>query len=274
MIAKNILLSWLWRIGLLLLFGSAVPAESFLTRQTEEKENTSPQRYAHGGIIRGRTEEKCIYLTFTGHEFAEGGETILRVFRKHKIQGSFFFTGDFYRNPKLHSLIRKLYRQGHYLGPHSDKHLLYAAWEDRNRLLVDKKTFQKDLLENLREMEKLKVRPKRKLFLPPYEWYNRTIADWTAELGFTLINYTPGTISHADYTSPLDGKKYRSSRKIYEAVLEFEKTAPQGLNGFILLSHIGAGPARSDKFFLYLDSLIGELKKRGYQFSTLESLPE
>ena len=60
-----------------------------------------------------------------------------------------------------------------------------------------------------------------KFFLPPYEWYNDTIAAWTKESGLKLINYTPGTLSHADYTTPAD-KNYRSSETIYNSIIDHE----------------------------------------------------
>jgi hypothetical protein len=81
----------------------------------------------------------------------------------------------------------------------------------------------------------------------------------------TLINFTAGTSSNADYTTP-DMKNYKSSQAIYDKILDFEKTEENGLNGFILLLHVGAGEKRVDKFHNRLGSLIGELKRRGYNF--------
>ena len=66
---------------------------------------------------------------------------------------------------------------------------------------------------------------------------------------------------------------YRSSEEILTSILEYEKAQDEfGMNGFILLSHIGTAPARTDKFYLQLDSLIIELSKRGYQFVGLKQL--
>jgi len=45
---------------------------------------------------------KDIYLAFTADEKAEGGEHILQVLEKNDIKASFFFTGNFLRNPKSH----------------------------------------------------------------------------------------------------------------------------------------------------------------------------
>ena len=46
---------------------------------------------------------------------------------------------------------------GHYVGPHSHGHLLYAPWEDRQKSLVDKARFQADLYRNLAELGELGV---------------------------------------------------------------------------------------------------------------------
>ena len=108
-------------------------------------------------------------------------------------------------------------------------------------------------------------------FLPPYEWYNDSISAWTKQLGLQLVNYTPGTLSHTDYTTTND-KNYRSSETIYHSIINYEKTMPSGLNGFILLMHIGAGPGRTDKFYKRLPELIKYLKQKGYHFQTVDQL--
>jgi len=112
---------------------------------------------------------------------------------------------------------------------------------------------------------------KAKYFLPPYEWYNDTISNWCKELGLQLVNYTPGTLSHTDYTTP-DLRAYRSSNEIYNSILEYESDSPDGLNGFILLIHIGSSPQRTDKFYFFLDELINQLIKQGYSFYRIDTL--
>lgn len=137
---------------------------------------------------------------------------------------------------------------------------------------MDKPTFEKDLWDNYREMESFGIGPKEApLFLPPYEWYNDSIAQWTAEQGLQLINITYGTLSHADYTTP-EMPNYRSSQTIYKSILDHEQSAEHGLNGFLLLVHIGVGPQREDKFHLYLDKLLSELHARGYELKRVDEL--
>jgi peptidoglycan/xylan/chitin deacetylase (PgdA/CDA1 family) len=223
----------------------------------------------HGGIIRLDTTLKTVYLVFTGHEFADGGSTILSVLQRHAINASFFFTGDFYRNTEFQTLITQLLRNGHYLGAHSDKHLLYCSWENRDSLLVTKDEFLRDVTDNYSAMAKFGIaKDDAPYFMPPYEWYNTTISEWSIGIGLQIINFTPGTTSNADYTIPTMAN-YVTSDSILARILRVESTHAHGLNGFLLLSHIGTDAQRTDKFYFKLDALITELKKRGYTFRRL-----
>jgi endoglucanase len=209
---------------------------------------------------------------FTGDEFADGGEFIAKTLQQEKITASFFLTGNFYRNPSFKKIIQQLKKEGHYLGPHSDQHLLYCDWNKRDSLLVTKGQFTNDLLKNYEELQSFGIKKQdASFFLPPYEWYNDSIAAWTKKLGLQLINYTPGTLSAADYTTP-DLKNYRSSEIIYNSIINYEASHPSGLNGFILLLHIGTDPKRTDKFYYRLPQLVRYLKQKGFQFQRVDRL--
>lgn len=225
-----------------------------------------------GAIVRGGTSARRLALVFTGGSFADGGEHIRGVLGDQGVKAGFFFTGDFYRTPEFADLIRALAADGHYLGPHSDRHLLYCDWDDRSKTLVGRDEFRADLEANFAEMARFGIaREPGHLFIPPYEWYNDDIAAWAREMGLTLFNFTPGTSSNADYTTP-SMPAYLDSRTIYDRILAYEKTDPHGLSGFLLLVHIGADPERTDKFYLLLGDLIRELKSRGYAFVRVDAL--
>ncbi len=226
----------------------------------------------HGALVRGDISEKKLSIVFTGGDFADGGQHILRVLKDHKVKGSFFFTGDFYRNPGFNSIIYELHEDGHYLGAHSDKHLLYCDWHKRDSLLVSKDEFIVDLKNNYKEMEKFGIETEEvHFFLPPFEWYNDNISKWTADTGLQLINFTKGTRSDADYTTP-DMDQYISSEKIYQSIIKYESENPYGLNGFILLIHVGTAPERIDKFYNRLDELILWLKANHYELERIDEL--
>ena len=150
--------------------------------------------------------------------------------------------------------------------------MLYCDWGKRDSLLVTKQQFSFDLGDNYAAMAMHKITGHHSpFFLPPYEWYNDSIAAWTKKLNLQLINYTPGTLSHADYTGEKD-KNFRSSETIFESVINYEKSKSSGLNSFILLMHIGAGPGRADKFHNKLPQLINYLKAKGYSFKCIDEM--
>jgi peptidoglycan/xylan/chitin deacetylase (PgdA/CDA1 family) len=224
-----------------------------------------------GALCRGPQETRKLALVFTGHEFAEGGEVILDALRERKARASFFLTGDFLANPKFAPLIRRIIREGHYLGPHSDKHLLYCTWDAGRTTLVTREQFQEDLAANVGKIRAAGVSRSPQYFLPPYEHNNAEIARWTSELGFTLVNYTQGTRSAADYTGEAD-KNFVPSQAILDSIYAHEKKDPHGLNGFVLLLHIGAGPNRADKMHSRFPELLDHLSRQGYGCVRIDKL--
>jgi endoglucanase len=226
----------------------------------------------HGAITRGNTSKKQLALVFTGDEYSDGGAYIARFLQQQNSKASFFFTGRFYRNAANKQIIAQLRKQGNYLGPHSDQHLLYCDWNQRDSLLVTQRQFTNDLASNYKAMAAYGINKKDALyFLPPYEWYNDSIAAWAKQQGIQLVNYTPGTFSNADYTTP-DMKNYRSSAAILDSIINYEQRSVTGLNGFILLVHIGTHPARTDKFYYQLPALLNYLRQRKYTLTTVSDL--
>ncbi|WP_160711232.1 glycoside hydrolase family 9 protein [Chitinophaga solisilvae] len=240
------------------------------------KDNESRKKafsYVHGGIIRGDSTRRELTLVFTGDEFNDGGEAIYEALRQQQTPAAFFLTGKFYANPDNKALIKKLKDAGHYLGPHSDQHLQYCDWSNRDSLLVTRADFEKDLNANYHRMALLGIdRSKARYFLPAYEWYNDSIAAWTKASGRQLICFTPGTRSNADYTFPGMGARYRPSEEIFNSIITTARQQPGGLNGYLLLLHIGSDPRRKDKFYQRLPELITALKNQGYRMVGLETL--
>ncbi len=223
-----------------------------------------------GGIIRGPTNEHKIALEFTAHIFTEGGTVILDTLAKHHLKASFFLTGECLRTPTNKELIQRMVAEKHYLGPHSDTHPLLCPWDSPKKTLVTKEFFQNDLQHNLEAIEQFGVKRQAiKFFIPPYEWYNEEIVTWSKELKIQVCNYTPGTRSNADYTED-EAKNFVSSQTIFDSITRLERE--KGLNGFLLLLHLGVGPKRTDKMYDRLDELLTTLEAKGYQFVRVDQL--
>jgi endoglucanase len=215
---------------------------------------------------------KDVSIVFTGDEYGEGMESILLTLKKEKVKAGFFLTGRFYQNPNFISSIRKANAAGHYMGAHSNDHLLYCDWNKRDSLLIDKKTFDKDLDLNFEAMESLGIDTRKQtVFIPPYEWWNDSIASWTNWRGMDLFSFSPGTYTNADYTWPEMGKSYQPSDTIM-ARLERKEKMPGGLAGNILLIHVGTDPRRKDKLYARLPTIIQWIKSKGYTILPINEL--
>jgi peptidoglycan/xylan/chitin deacetylase (PgdA/CDA1 family) len=234
----------------------------------------SDYTWIHNAIVRGPRDEKVMSLVFTGGSWGDGLIHILDTLEERGIRGSFYFTGEFLENPEFQAGIRRIIDNGHTIGAHGHGHLLYAPWDDRDKTLVTQQEFADDLRLNMETLLALGVtREDATWWIPPYEWYNRQIVEWSLAEGLRLFNMTPGTLSHTDYTEA-DAANYRDSEKIFNNILEVESTTPDGLNGFMLLTHVGASPKRPDKFHFLLPRLIDTLQKRGYRFVRAQELLE
>jgi peptidoglycan/xylan/chitin deacetylase (PgdA/CDA1 family) len=237
-------------------------------KESESRPQKKALTTSHGAIVRGDLSERKIALVFTGDLFGDGGDFIANTLGEKHIKASFFLTGNFYRSPTHESLIRKLKMGNHYLGAHSDRHLLYCDWANRDSTLITRREFENDLSANYEAMNVFGIDKRHaRYFLPPYEWYNDSIAIWTKAMGLQLVNLSPGTLSHADYTTP-DMKNYRSSDVIFQSI----KSVSNDLNGFILLLHIGTDPGRKDKFYDKLPELLQYLESLHYEFVTIPDL--
>jgi peptidoglycan/xylan/chitin deacetylase (PgdA/CDA1 family) len=233
--------------------------------------NEKPWSFVEGGVTRGDTSKRQLALIFTGGDFGEGSHHILDVLKARGTKASFFVTGDSLRKPELGPALVRMVNDGHYLGPHSDSHPLYCPWDDRKKTLVSEEFFKSDLQKNIDDLKKLgALKDSRPIyFIPPYEWYNEDQVRWSRQMGVLLFNFTPGSGSNRDW-APEGHRSFAPSQKIFEDILAYEQTDPHGLNGFILLLHLGAD--RKDKVFLLLGPLIDELRRRGYEFVRIHEL--
>lgn len=220
-----------------------------------------------GAVVRINPESKDIYLVFTADSMFQGGESVLRSLKKAGIKASFFVTGNFLRMEEHKEVIGKIIKEGHYLGPHSDRHLLYASWTDRDSSYVTVDSLLQDMKANIAMLAGFGIADSAaRWVIPPYEWYNAEQVDALNSAGFKVMNYTPGTATAADYTYPaLDN--YVPTYMLIDRLMQFEKV--NGLNGAVILIHPGVTYQRPDKLYSKLPELIKMLKKEGYSFKRL-----
>ncbi|WP_313156418.1 polysaccharide deacetylase family protein [Sphingobacterium multivorum] len=210
-------------------------------------------------------------LVFTGHDLSEGTAEVLASLKHNGVKGSFFLTGDYLRTPGFKPYVRQMLSDGHWISGHSDKHILMSDWGSRDVLLVKRDSFVADLKANLKALEGAGVkREQLSYYIPSYEWYNSETVDWAKAVGLNSVNYTPGIRTAADYTYPEMGGRYLSSTAILDNLWSYE--ARYGLNGFLILIHMGTDDRRKDKLYHHLDDIISILKGKGYQLVDVPDL--
>jgi peptidoglycan/xylan/chitin deacetylase (PgdA/CDA1 family) len=219
-----------------------------------------------GGIVRKKTKDKVLSLVFAAHSLGQGTKIILDTLKKKNIQAGFFLTGSFLTNPAFKNDILRIIHDGHYLGPHSYAHLYYNHWGEA-RVLVTEMEFKNDLGKNLEALERFGLKRNLiKLFLPPFETYNRKIVNWSKSLGLTVFSFTPGTFTYKDW-APKNHRFYANSQNILDNVLAKGRS---DLQGSILLLHLGISEGRPDPFYFKLDLLLENLQKLGYSFQRID----
>ena len=224
---------------------------------------------SQGATVKVNSDRKVVHLIFSADTAFEGGESVLQTLSKNKVKASFFLTGNCLREKKLEPLIKKIIKQGHYVGGHSDNHLQYASWENRQQSLVSADSLINDFRKNNVELEKYGIdASKLTYFLPPYEYYNKEHTRLIKSMGQIPVNFTPGIRTAADYTTP-EMPNYKSSQELIDQLFAFEES--NGLNGSIILIHPGTHEKRTDKLYLRLDEIIKRLKKKGYALERLQT---
>ncbi len=244
-----------------------------LAAKQSESNHKNNFTYSHGAIVRGDSTKKEIALVFTADEFGDGLPSIIKTLKIENVKASFFFTGRFYRNKKFQPYIQQLYKDGHYLGPHSDRHLLYNDWNKRDSLLITWKQFNADMPENLNAMQHQHIAVHHpQLYIPPYEWWNDSIASWSNKFDLKLFCFTPGIRTNADYTYPEMGASYKSTEWIIQSLKDQQQKISNVFNGAIILIHAGTDERRKNKLYDKLDQLITWLKSEGYSFKPVDEL--
>ncbi|MEA1886086.1 MAG: hypothetical protein U9N72_02605 [Bacteroidota bacterium] len=99
-----------------------------------------------------------------------------------------------------------------------------------------------------------------------FQWHEGAIIRGDTRTKEIALVFTGDEYADGDMTN------YRNSEEIYHNILDYESKSENGLNGFILLVHIGSSPMRTDKFYYLLDDLIEELTSRGYRFCRIDTL--
>jgi peptidoglycan-N-acetylmuramic acid deacetylase len=200
----------------------------------------------------GDTSQKIIYLTFD--EGYENGYTasILDTLKANTVQAAFFVTkpfvtGSFNGVPDT-DLLKRISSEGHIIGNHSVQHKSMATFTSETAFNAEI-TGVEDAVNSVPGCKMSKY------FRPPEGTFSELSLYYTQKLGYKSIFFA---LAYQDYN--VDNQPDPEYSKA--ALLKNTR------DGMICLLH-----AVSKTNATILDSLIKDWKNRGYEFKTLDDLP-
>ncbi|SET72839.1 peptidoglycan-N-acetylmuramic acid deacetylase [Salinibacillus kushneri] len=212
-------------------------------------EHNPPDAGKYGNILDkydsyyvDKSGEKVVYLTFDlGYE-AGHTELILDILKQQKIPAAFFLAGHYITSAT--DLVKRMHEEGHVIGNHSYNHHDFTTLSEE-KIKEELNKIDEELDKTIGVRHTQFVRP------PRGDFSERTLAI-TEKLGYTSVFWSAALV---------DWGSQNGQQSAYKDIVEHIHP------GAIILLH-----ATSKDNALALEHLIDELRKRGYQFKSLEYL--
>jgi len=228
----------------------------FLPEKDEKPSRAEPSSLdllkKYGGYYLGDTNHKYIYLTFD--EGYENGytESILNTLKANDVQAAFFVTKPYvtgsFNGVADSELLKRMSKEGHIIANHSVNHRSMPKFTDEN-------AFNVELIGVEEAVNSISGCRMSKYFRPPEGTFSELSLYYTQKLGYKSVFFS---LAYEDYN--VDNQPDPEAAKA--------KLLKNTRNGMICLLH-----AVSKTNAGILDSLIKEWKSQGYEFRTLDNLP-
>ena len=191
------------------------------------------------------SEEKKIYLTFDAGYENGNIDKILNVLEKENVKATFFILENLIYSNK--QLVERMIKDGHLIGNHTCKH------KDMSKV-ADIEIFRRELADLEVKFERNFGVKMSKFYRPPEGKFSIENLQWAEKLGYKTVMWS---FAYADW----DNCKQMSSEKALDKILSNLH------NGEVMLLH----PTSSTNAEI-METLIKELKNRGYVFGTIDEI--
>jgi peptidoglycan/xylan/chitin deacetylase (PgdA/CDA1 family) len=223
-------------------------------------------------IERGNPASKNIALTFDGGSDDNHTREILAILQEQQLKCTLFLTGKFMeRHPEL---VKEIVNLGHEIGNHTYNHPHLTTYttdhQQQLRPGITREFVQAQLLKTDSVFYALTGSKLKPYWRAPFGEYNQQILTWAAEAGYLHIHWT-GSFDTHDWVTDETSDLYHTPEEIFNQVMELERENQDGLNGVIVLMHLGS-QRLENHIFEILPRLIQEVRFRGYTFSNISGL--
>lgn len=195
----------------------------------------------NNGICLGNAEEKIIYLTFDEGYEAGYTEEILKILKENDVKAAFFLTAHYVNTEE--DLVKQMIDDGHVIGNHTVNHKSMPT-------LTEEEIKQEvmDLHQSVYE----KFGYEMKYIRPPKGEFSEKTLMVTNALGYKNVMWS---FAYEDWNEKKQPDENQAKEKILNNLH----------NGEIMLLH---GNSKTNTNIL--DSIIKEVKNRGYEFKSLD----
>jgi len=211
-------------------------------------------------LLRGPKSGRQICLTFDGGSSSEAAQDVLDALKEHGIRTTFFLTGVFIH--KYPELVRRMAREGHEIGNHTQDHPHFAPGFRRDPKWT-KARFQQELLQADSALLQLLGRPMDPYWRAPYGEQTGELRAWAEELGYRHVGWSEGADT-LDWATPKQRKLYRTGDAILDRLRErMERRDGEGL---IVLMHLGSERPVADRPASVLAPFLDQALHGGWHF--------
>ena len=195
----------------------------------------------NNGICLGNSDAKTIYLTFD--EGYEAGYTsqILKTLKENDVKAAFFLTAHYVNTQE--DLVRQMIEEGHIIGNHTVNHKSMPS--------LTEEEIKKEVM-NLHQGVYEKFNYEMKYIRPPKGEFSEKTLMVTNALGYKNVMWS---FAYEDWNEKKQPDENQAKEKILNNLH----------NGEIMLLH---GNSKTNTNIL--DSMIKEIKNRGYEFKSLD----
>lgn len=199
-----------------------------------------------GAYYVGDTNSKVLYLTFD--EGYENGNTpkILDILKEEQVPAAFFVVKPYVKD--YPDIVKRMVDEGHLVCNHTSHHPSMAS-------ITDTEKFNKEFSEVEEEYKAIIGSDMPKFFRPPMGKYSKNSLKKTQDLGYKTIFWS---FAYKDWLVDNQPSEEAAINKITKGAH----------NGSIMLLH-----AVSNTNVKVLKTVIQKLKAEGYEFKSLEELP-
>ena len=195
----------------------------------------------YDGIAMGNAQDKFVYLTFDCGYEAGYTSKILDVLKENNVPAAFFITGHYLNTAS--DLVERMISEGHIVGNHTVNHKSMPDIDDQEI---------KDEIMNLHEIMYEKFDYEMKYIRPPMGEFSQRTLSIMKNLGYTTVMWS---LAYDDWDESKQGREEYGRNKVLSNIH----------NGAIILLH---GTSKDNCNIL--DSLIKEIKDKGYEFKLLD----